>query len=91
MRCQNLYNRGVIWLLRSPLHGLICDLITFTSALPTPSEHEKWRAWVLATAVGALVAWTLGMLPGTLMSAGSETGGAARPSQVQRLSTASPP
>lgn len=40
MRCQNLYNRGVIWLLRSPLHGLICDLITFTSALPTPSEHE---------------------------------------------------
>lgn len=34
----------------------------------------KWRAWVVATAAGAFVAWTLGMLPSTLLSAGSDPG-----------------
>ena len=28
----------------------------------------RLRTWVAATAVGAVIAWTLGMLPGTLMS-----------------------
>jgi hypothetical protein len=37
----------------------------------------RWQAWVLATDLGAFVAWTLGMLPGTLMGASSETGGSA--------------
>jgi hypothetical protein len=37
----------------------------------------KWRAWVLATSAGAFVAWTLGMLPSTLMSAGYESGGSS--------------
>ena len=45
--------------------------------LRRPLPAMKWRAWVLATALGAFVAWTLGMLPSTLMSAGSETGGSA--------------
>jgi hypothetical protein len=36
-----------------------------------------WRAWVMATAAGAFVAWTLGMLPSTLLSAGSSTPGSA--------------
>jgi len=30
------------------------------------------RAWILATVVGAVVAWTLGMLPSTLMSGAPE-------------------
>ena len=42
-----------------------------------PLPSMKWWAWVLATAAGAFIAWTLGMLPTTLMSAGSETGGSA--------------
>src|SRR5215208_4500984 len=45
--------------------------------LRRPLPAIKWRAWVLATALGAFVAWTFGMLPSTLMSAGSETGGSA--------------
>jgi len=35
------------------------------------------RAWILATVVGAVVAWMLGMLPSTLMSGASEA--AAQP------------
>jgi hypothetical protein len=42
--------------------------------LRRPFPAMRWRAWVLATALGAFIAWTSGMLPGTLMSAGSETG-----------------
>lgn len=35
----------------------------------------KPRAWLLATALGALAAWTLGMLPSTLLHLGGEGGG----------------
>ncbi len=45
------------------------------------------RAWWLGTAAGALAAWTLGMLPSTLMNM-AEAGGAAPaagPSQAQTL------
>jgi hypothetical protein len=44
----------------------------------------RWQDWVVATAIGAFVAWTLGMLPSTLTSAGSDTGGAA-PSEPSAL------
>jgi hypothetical protein len=47
--------------------------------LRRPFPAMRWRAWVLATALGAFVAWTLGMLPGTLIGASSETGGSAPP------------
>jgi hypothetical protein len=39
--------------------------------LRRPLPGLKWQAWVLATAIGAFVAWTSGMLPGTLLGAGS--------------------
>jgi hypothetical protein len=45
--------------------------------LRCPFPSMKWRTWVLATAAGAFVAWTSGMLPSTLMSAGSATQGSA--------------
>lgn len=45
--------------------------------LRRPLPAMSWRAWVSATALGAFIAWTSGMLVGTLMSAGSETGGSA--------------
>lgn len=41
--------------------------------LRRPLPGMRWRAWVLATAVGAFVAWTLGMLPSTLLSTVSAT------------------
>ena len=49
--------------------------------LRRPLPAMGWQTWVLATALGALVAWTLGMLPGTLMSAGSGSGG-SEPSEA---------
>jgi hypothetical protein len=45
--------------------------------LRRPFPDMKWRAWALATAAGACAAWTLGMLPSTLMGAGSGVEGAA--------------
>jgi hypothetical protein len=43
----------------------------------------RLREWVQATALGALVAWLLGMLPSTFLAAGAEASGApaAEPSQ----------
>lgn len=40
--------------------------------LRTVLQRITWRAWLLATALGALIAWTLGMLPSTLMALGEE-------------------
>lgn len=37
----------------------------------------RWLSWALATAVGAFVAWTSGMLPNTLLSAGAGAGDSA--------------
>ena len=45
--------------------------------LRRPFPHMRWRAWALATAVGAFAAWTLGMLPSTLINAGSGAEGSA--------------
>jgi hypothetical protein len=33
----------------------------------------KWQQWWLGTAIGAFIAWTLGMIPSTLMSLAEET------------------
>lgn len=46
-----------------------------------PIPAMRWRAWVLATAVGASIAWTSGMLPTTLLSAGSDEGRGPAPSE----------
>ena len=45
--------------------------------LRRPINSIRWRIWVLATAIGAFIAWTLGMIPSTLMIAGADSGGAA--------------
>lgn len=47
-----------------------------------------WRSWALATAAGALVAWLLGMLPSTLLSAAgaaqaATSGAASTPSAAE--------
>jgi hypothetical protein len=52
--------------------------------LRRPINNIKWHVWVLATAIGAFVAWTLGMIPSTFMFAGTDSGGAA-PAQMSDL------
>jgi hypothetical protein len=36
-----------------------------------PLRGLRWRAWAVATALGACVAWTLGMIPSTFLITGS--------------------
>jgi hypothetical protein len=38
-----------------------------------PLKSMRWRSWALATAVGAFVAWTLGMIPSTFFFTGADT------------------
>ena len=52
--------------------------------LRRPIPRMRWRVWVLATALGACVAWTLGMIPSTLLFSGTDTGTAA-PGQMSDL------
>ena len=52
--------------------------------LRRPFESMRWRVWVLATAIGAFVAWTLGMIPSTFIFTGADTAGAA-PAQMSDL------
>jgi hypothetical protein len=52
--------------------------------LRRPLVRMRWRAWALATALGAGIAWTLGMIPSTFLFSGTDTGTAA-PSEVSDL------
>lgn len=42
--------------------------------LRRPLKSMRWRSWALATALGAFVAWTLGMIPSTFFFTGADTG-----------------
>jgi hypothetical protein len=42
-----------------------------------PLQQMRWHTWALATALGACVAWTLAMIPSTLLLTGPDTGAAA--------------
>ena len=70
------------------LAGTLIEGITVGTAqwlvLRRPMKSIRWRVWVLATAIGAFVAWTLGMIPSTFMFAGADSGGAA-PAQISDL------
>jgi hypothetical protein len=41
--------------------------------LRRPLKSMRWRSWALATALGAFVAWTLGMIPSTFFFRGADT------------------
>lgn len=45
--------------------------------LRRPLTRIRWRVWAMATAIGAFVAWTLGMIPSTFIFTNADTGGAA--------------
>lgn len=47
--------------------------------LRNPLPRMRWRTWVLATGAGAFLAWTLGVVPSTLLSPGS--GGGVSPAE----------
>ena len=70
------------------LAGTFIEGITVGTAqwlvLHRPINSIRWRVWVLATAIGAFIAWTLGMIPSTFMVAGADSGGAA-PVQMSNL------
>lgn len=70
------------------LAGTFLEGITVGTAqwlvLRRPIKSMRWYAWVLATAIGAFVAWTLGMIPSTFMVAGAGSGGAT-PVQMSDL------
>ncbi len=46
------------------------------SVLRGPLPGMRWRTWAVATGVGAFLAWTLGMVPSTVLSLGAGSGGA---------------
>lgn len=52
--------------------------------LQRPLPGIQWRTWVGATALGACIAWTLGMFPSTFMfnGSGSATGGSGTMSDL---------
>ena len=45
------------------------------------------RTWIVATVIGAMVAWGLGMLPSTLMGAGQATNGGAATAEMPEALT----
>jgi hypothetical protein len=53
--------------------------------LRNPLPALPMRAWWVGTAAGAFLAWTLGMLPSTLLAMGEESTGAAAPEISQAL------
>lgn len=55
------------------------------SVLRRPLPRMPWRTWAAATGAGAFLAWTLGMIPSTVLSLGAGSGGGepqAEPSEV---------
>jgi hypothetical protein len=71
----SLAGAGVMILLGT-CEGLIVGLAQWL-VLRRPFPALSRRAWVLASALGALVAWTLGMLPSTLLDLGANAEAAA--------------
>lgn len=60
-----------VMILVGTLEGAVVGIAQWL-VLRRPIRNISGRAWVLATAIGAFVAWTLGMIPSTLMSAGAD-------------------
>jgi hypothetical protein len=60
--------------------------------LRVPLRGMRWRWWALATALGAFVAWALGMLPSTIVQALAESdaagGAAVEPSLALQMALA---
>jgi hypothetical protein len=75
----SLAGAGAIILLGT-FEGVVVGLAQWL-VLRRPFPALSRRAWVLASAVGAFVAWTLGMIPSTLIDSGTDAG-AALPAEM---------
>jgi hypothetical protein len=75
----SLAGAGVMIVLGT-FEGLVVGLAQWL-ALRRPFPTMSRRTWVLASAVGAFVAWTLGMIPSTLIDFGADAG-AAPPAEM---------
>jgi hypothetical protein len=82
----SLAGAGVMILLGT-FEGLVVGLAQWL-VLRRPFAALGWRAWVLASAAGAFVAWTLGMLPSTLIDFGADAAGAPSPEMSDLLTYA---
>jgi hypothetical protein len=60
------------------VEGVLVGLLQW-SVLRRLWPNLGWRAWSVATAVGAGIAWSLGMLPSTLMNMEEASSGATAP------------
>jgi hypothetical protein len=61
-----------LMILAGAFEGVVVGIAQWM-VLRRPLPRLNWRPWVTATAIGALAAWTLGMMPSTLMSLDSES------------------
>lgn len=62
---------AVIMVAAGTLEGAIVGFAQWR-VLRQPFPSIRARAWVLATALGSLLAWTLGMIPSTVLSLGAD-------------------
>jgi len=67
-----------VMILVGTLEGIVVGIAQWL-VLRRPIQNMSWRAWVLATAIGAFVAWTLGMIPSTLMATNADAAAAPPP------------
>jgi hypothetical protein len=70
-----LATAGAMTLAGTLLEGVIVGTAQWL-VLRRPLPRLRWRDWALATAAGACIAWTLGMVPSTLLAATADTGAA---------------
>jgi hypothetical protein len=70
-------------LVATVIEGLVVGTAQWL-VLHRPLRNMRWSVWALATALGAFVAWTLGMVPSTILSSGADTATSA-PVQISNL------
>jgi hypothetical protein len=66
---------GALLVLSGAIEGIVVGLAQWTVLKSSPLNISR-RSWVIATLLGALVAWFFGSIPSTLMSLGSDSGSA---------------
>jgi hypothetical protein len=79
----SLAGAGVMILLGT-FEGVIVGLAQWL-VLRRPFPAVSRRTWVLASAVGAFAAWTLGIIPSTLIDLGADAAGAPPPEMSDML------
>jgi hypothetical protein len=69
---------AAIMIMAGTIEGIIVGVAQWL-VLRRPFPRLRWQAWLLASAVGACVAWALGMIPSTLISLTADSAAASPP------------